>query len=232
LATSSQLPILDADKSSARRLSRRQWIERTLSGVAAGLAFPSLTASHPVYKHLLSASTLDLAEAQAANANWKSEFLGARQVETLAAVAERIVPGSSRAHSARFIDTLLSVDTRENQQRFLTSLAAMEAEAQKRYGHLLKDLAENQQNEILAAASTAESGHEAEAPRGRRRRGSIQGGSGSGQKKDTLRDHFENLKGWVVGAYYSSEVGMRELGWTGDVMFESFPGCEHPGGHA
>lgn len=40
------------------------------------------------------------------------------------------------------------------------------------------------------------------------------------------------MKGWVVGAYYSSEVGMRELGWTGDVMFESFPGCEHPGGHS
>jgi len=232
LATSSQLPILDADKSSARRISRRQWVERTLSGVTAALAFPSLTASHPVHKHLLSASTLDLAEAQATNANWKPEFLGAHQVETLAAVAERIVPGSSRAHSARFINTLLSVDTHENQQRFLTSLAAMEGEAQKRYGHPLKDLAENQQNEILAAASTAGSGHEAEAPRGRRRRGSIQGGSGGEQKKDTLRDHFENMKGWVVGAYYSSEVGMRELGWTGDVMFESFPGCEHPGGHS
>lgn len=151
MATSSQLPILDANKSSARRISRRQWVERTLSGVAAGLAFPSLTASHPIHKHLLSASTLDLAEAQAANANWKPEFLGAHQVESLAAVAERIVPGSFRADSARFIDTLLSVDTHENQQRFLTSLAAMEGEAQKRYGHPLKDLAENQQNEILAA---------------------------------------------------------------------------------
>ena len=47
----------------------------------------------------------------------------------------------------------------------------------------------------------------------------------------TLRDHFDNLKGWISGAYYSSEVGMRELGWTGQVMFESFPGCEHPDGH-
>lgn len=48
----------------------------------------------------------------------------------------------------------------------------------------------------------------------------------------TLRDRFEHLKGWIVGAYYSSEIGMRELGWTGNVFFASFPGCEHPGGHS
>jgi len=47
----------------------------------------------------------------------------------------------------------------------------------------------------------------------------------------TLRDHFEHLKGWIVGAYYSSEIGMRELGWTGNVFYAGFPGCPHPGGH-
>ena len=35
--------------------------------------------------------------------------------------------------------------------------------------------------------------------------------------------------GWmfISGAYYSSEPGMRELGWTGNVMHEKFAGCEH-----
>ena len=47
----------------------------------------------------------------------------------------------------------------------------------------------------------------------------------------TLRDHFDLLKGWIAGAYYSSEIGMRELGWTGNVVFAEFPGCQHPGGH-
>jgi len=28
----------------------------------------------------------------------------------------------------------------------------------------------------------------------------------------TMRDRFENAKGWVSGAFHSSEVGMRELG--------------------
>jgi len=47
-----------------------------------------------------------------------------------------------------------------------------------------------------------------------------------------LRDHFDHLKGWVVGAHYSSEPGMRELGWTGQSFFTSFPDCPHPGKHA
>jgi hypothetical protein len=56
--------------------------------------------------------------------------------------------------------------------------------------------------------------------------------SGSAEKENPrLHGHFENLKGWISGAYYSSEVGMRELGWTGDRVFASFPGCEHTEGH-
>ncbi len=41
----------------------------------------------------------------------------------------------------------------------------------------------------------------------------------------------EHLKGWIVGAYYSSEIGMRELGWIGNGFFPAFPGCDHAAGH-
>jgi hypothetical protein len=51
-------------------------------------------------------------------------------------------------------------------------------------------------------------------------------------RNPTLRDHFENIKTWVRGAYYSSELGMRELGWTGRVFYEKMPACQHPDGHA
>lgn len=42
---------------------------------------------------------------------------------------------------------------------------------------------------------------------------------------------FKNLKTWVSGAYYSSEIGMKELGWTPDRFFPQFPGCEHSEEH-
>lgn len=228
----SALHILNESKSSSRPLNRREWIARMLGGVTAGIAFPGLAAARPVREHLAHAATLELADAQAASANWTPEFLDPFQAQTLAALAERIIPGSSRAQSDRFIDTLLSVDGRETQERFLNSLSAFEAEAMKKFSHSFKDLSEAQQNEILTAASAAESGHPHSAGRRRRRVSLGPPPAASSQELDTLRDHFENLKGWVVGAYYSSEVGMRELGWNGEVMFESYPGCEHPGGHA
>jgi hypothetical protein len=40
------------------------------------------------------------------------------------------------------------------------------------------------------------------------------------------------LKAWIVGAYYSSEQGMRELGWNGNYAFESYPSCDHGDGHS
>jgi gluconate 2-dehydrogenase subunit 3-like protein len=228
----SALQITSESKSRTRPLNRREWIARMLGGMTAGIAFPGLAAAHPVREHLAHASTLDLAEAQVASANWTPEFLDSFQAQTLAALAERIIPGSSRAQSDRFIDTLLSVDKRENQERFVDSLSAFEGEAMKKFRHSFKDLTETEQDEILTTASTMDSGHPHAAGGRRRRRVSLGPPPASGsQEQDTIRDHFENLKGWVVGAYYSSEVGMRELGWNGEVMFESYPGCEHPGGH-
>jgi hypothetical protein len=47
----------------------------------------------------------------------------------------------------------------------------------------------------------------------------------------TLRDQFDLLKGWVVGAYSTSEVSLRELGWDGPAFADEFPGCPHPDGH-
>lgn len=233
MENNSSLPILTDHQSSARALNRREWIARMLGGVTAGIAFPGLGAAHSVRELLADSSALAKADASVAAADWTPEFMDSFQAETLAALAERIIPGSSRAQVARFIDTLLSVDKLENQKRFLNSLAEFESASMKKFGHSYKDLTETQQDEILTMASTADSGHP-RAPGGRRRRRASLGPppAASGQEHETIRDHFDNLKGWVQGAYFSSEVGMRELGWTGEVMFESFPGCDHPGGHA
>lgn len=141
-----------------------------------------------------------------AAADWKPVFLTTQQQETLVALSEAIVPGSRKAQSDRFIDLLLSVDTTAHQKNFADSLAAFETESQKRFGKRFPTLNANEKNALLTEAST-------------------------GEEKSGLRKHFEHLKGWISGAYYSSEAGMRELGWTEDRVFEKFPGCEHPEGH-
>jgi Gluconate 2-dehydrogenase subunit 3 len=222
--TNSKIPVLN--NSPRGGISRREMVQRLFGGAGAVAALPGVLAAHPIHKHLADASVVAAADEKAAAASWAPEFLDAHQNETLIVLAERIVPGSSKAQVNRFVDLLLTVDTPENQKKFLAALSAFEAEALNRHRHPFKDLTEAQQNEILTAASTEKPAH------GRGRGDWIARAAGSGEESfDTLGDYFENLKGWVSGAYYSSEIGMRELGWTGNNFFESFPGCQHPEGH-
>ncbi len=226
----SKLRVLNAGPAARQGLNRREMVQRLLAGAGAGFAFPAVATSHPIHKHLASLSTLDQADAKSSAADWAPEFLDPHQNETLTVLAERIVPGSTKAQVNRFIDLLLTVDTQENQKKFLASLGAFEAEGINRFGKPFKDLTEDQQNQILTVASTEKPGH----PEGSSDSSGLAVPSKESSETETrvtIRDHFENIKGWVSGAYYSSEVGMRELGWTGDVYFDSFPGCEHPEGH-
>lgn len=205
-------------------LGRRAVLQGLLGGVGAGLALPLGAETHPVHQHLADPAKVDRAKAQAKDAAWKPEFLDPHQFATLSALCERILPGSLASGSDRFIDQLLAVDSRGNQGRFLSALGAFEGEARERFGRPWKALTEAQQVEVLTAASILEPG----APRAQGRAPAAKPAPG----QVNLRDHFDHLKGWIVGAHYSSEAGMRELGWTGQAFFASFPDCPHPGKHA
>jgi hypothetical protein len=143
-------------------------------------------------------ATLDRADAAQRAVDWKPLFLNSQQNETLVALSEGIVPGSAKAHVNRFIDLLLSVDSTQNRQKFAASLAAIEGESRKRFGNGFHQLTANEKDELLTSLS----------------------GEGASRK------HFDDVKEWVTLAYYSSEDGMRELGWTENRAFRVFPGCQ------
>jgi len=196
-------------------INRREMVRRLMLAGGAGFALPGIAEGHPIARHLANQGATAKAASAAAKTDGSPAFLDRHQSKTLEVLGERIIPGSSKAQVNRFIDLLLSVDTQDAQKKFIASLSAFEAESLKRFSHAYKDLTVNQQNEILTSASTAKQGEATE-----------------GQPQQiTLRDHFENLKSWISGAYYSSEVGMKELGWTGEVFFTSFPGCQDPEQH-
>lgn len=208
--------------------TRREMIQALAAAVGAGAAVPGVSAQDHIGRHLADVSALEQADAKSKARAYKPEFLDQHQFDTLQSLAERIVPGASRAATTEFIDQLLAVDSREDQRDFLTALGAFEGQALARGGRPWKALGETDQIAILTDASTMTSGKPAER---------------FWTKGDpipvpvapavtlTLRDHFDLLKGWIAGAYYSSEIGMRELGWTGNVVHATFPGCDHPGGH-
>jgi hypothetical protein len=147
---------------------------------------------------------------------------------TLQALCERIVPGSTSAHSDRFLDAVLAVDRRDRAQRFLSALGAIDAEATRRFGKPFKSVSEAQQVEILTAAASGKPSR----PDWIWTPGTpVQPPEPDPNAATNLYDHFNHLKERIAGAYYSSEAGLKELGSTGQMFFASFPDCDHPGGH-
>jgi hypothetical protein len=207
-----------------RQLTRREIVQSLLAGMGALAAWPQLASAHPIFKHLSDAKTLAKADASAAAARWTPEFLNSHQNQTLLLLSERIVPGSSQAHVNRIIDLLLTADTSENRRKFTDSLSAIDVVSRKRFGIVFKSLSADQQEQVLTGLATGKPSVDRDSSRNAIKN-RLQ------QPALTPRDHFDNVKTWVVGSYYSSEVGMRELGWTGDVYFVELPACPHSEGH-
>ena len=213
-------------RSLRRSLTRREWAQRMLAGAGAGLAAPAL-ANARWAEVALPIDTAVGTQTKAA-AEWKPAFFAKPQSQTLVAMAERIVPGSTAALVNRFLDTALSVSAEESQKKFVASLNALEGEALRQFTKSFKELSADKQNSVLTAASTAQSSHPD--------LGNAAPGEGIAHAAQTaapsILDYFEYLKGWISTAYYSSEVGMKELGWTGENFFESLPDCQHQADHS
>jgi len=192
------------DGTAPERISRRELARALLGALTAGIALPSPLNGHPVYRHFLSNALLDAADEHLSSQNSKPLFLSADQLHALDVLSEALVPSSRRAKAAAFIDLLLSADTSDVQHKFLASLSSFELFSQEKYHLPIESLAPTQLNDLLTEFSAPDS---------------------------TQRANFNHLKHWVAGAYYSSEIGMRELGWTPDRVFATFPACTHSDGH-
>ena len=129
-------------------------------------------------------------------ADWKPIFLSEKQDEMLGAVAETMVPGSGAALVNRFVDLLLSVDSADRQKGFVSSLAAVDEVSRSQFQKAFAELSAGEREKVITSLS------------------------------QNHKEAFADLKEWIVEAYYSSEVGMKELGWDGNFAFDKYPTCE------
>jgi len=155
------------------------------------------------------------ASKELARADWKPLFLDDHQNQTLVAFSDILIPetdspGAKAALVNRFLDLVLAAETRDVQRRFLDGLAFLDGESFERYRAAFVYLTPEQQTEVvrlMAYPHTLETWDEGA-------KGEYPG-----------RTHFSNLKDWISRAYYSSEPGMRTLGYTG-VPHGVFEGCK------
>ena len=192
---------------------RRELFRRTLfgaAGLAAGAVPPAAAREFP--------SGYD-ASKELARSDWKPVFLDEHQNETLIVLSDLVIPttdtpGAKEALVNRFIDRLLAAETPENQRAFAESLAYLDGESMARYRAAFRHLPADSQVELLGYIGYPHS------------LGTWGSGSAGGFAGHT---HFTRLKDWISRAFYSSETGMRELGWEGPAHGQ-FEGCAHSEG--
>src|SRR5262249_18774624 len=163
--------IVKEEQARAGWITRREVARRLLAGVAASVT------SHPIWRHLSDEHLR--ARVETATVDRKLHFLTPQQFGSLTAMAEAIVPGSTKAGVARFLDSLLSVENEKSRTAFLQSLDAMDSESHNRFGRNFVTLGASQKDEVLTTVSST---------------------PGTDQNERLLHDAFENLKEWISGA--------------------------------
>ena len=175
------------------RLNRRELFARAAQTLAAAGLAPLAVAAE--------AQT----ESTAASADaWKPQFFTLEQNDALAALGERMVPGSAAAQCSRFIDLMMTVESAAARSQLLDALAAFDREARQRHAESFRALPAEQQDAVLLLASA---------------------------RKSLLHPQFQTVKEWTTAAFWSSREGMRALGGTGRIAWGRYTAaCEAGGG--
>jgi len=198
----------------SRAITRRTALRRVATG--AGVTATTLwlnrldlLAQDPaMHTHVAAAAT-----AQAAAAPFTPKALTPAQLESVATLAELIIPttntpGARAALVDRFVDNILANAQPADKERFLTGLAWMDTRSSALYGKAFAAATPEQQTELLTKLA-APSGQAAEDAPG--------------------VPFFTAIKGMTIAGYYSTKIGLeQELGDDGQLFNPTFVGCTHP----
>jgi gluconate 2-dehydrogenase gamma chain len=152
---------------------------------------------------------------------WKPLFLDEHQNETLIILSDLIIPatdtpGAKEALVNRYIDLVLAAETPDAQRAFLNSLGYLDGESMKRFKSAFRYLSVDDQDLLLHALAYP--------------RNASNWTGEADANPDKGHAHFEALKERIMMAYYSSQIGEKELGWDGAFAHGPYQGCEHPEG--
>ena len=139
-----------------------------------------------------------------------SRFFDAAQMDTLAKLADLIIPptdtpGGAQAGVPGYIDGVVSTE-KEHQQLFRDGLTRLDREAAKLHGKPFRELSEPQQVALLTPLCEA---------------------ADKGDWKVPGARFFKSLKNMTADGYYTSRAGLvDELGYQGNMAMAGFPSCE------
>ncbi len=194
-------------KRKATKLSRREAIKAIAGAAGAAAGFPIVIIAAP----RAIPSLPPAAKASASAITYAPRFFNSHQMETLAALAETILPTDQHSPGARaagvrdYIDEIVADSEQDQKDLWTRGLAAVDKMVEQQYGKKFVDCAQGRLETFLRNISANEI------------------------HPETLEERFfVALKRAVINGYYTSAIGIhKELEYQGNTALSDFPGCQH-----
>lgn len=191
-----------------KKMDRREAIKGVAVGVGAVSSLPILNSlasaqgrQHHVATPIVAGTT---AKAPA--------FFNKHQYATITELASLMIPtdetpGAREAKVNEYIDLIVGESAFEVQRVFLDGLSWLDKTSKERHKKTFVYLAKAQQVAILTEIS---------------------------QIKNPIPQNaiqakfFKAVKDMTIDGFYTSKIGIDELGYVGNTVLDEFPGCTHP----
>lgn len=193
-------------------MSKRSMSRRTVLGLAAGAAATAIPAVDWVFA--VGGDGAIVRAATEGAGDWEPLFFSRDQAETLAVLAEAIIPrtdtpGARDARVHEFIDLELSLLESSAPRRFVAGLEWVDERCKKEHGQPVVKADASEVHALLESISDLHEKHPAELKEGVR--------------------FFKDLKRRTIFAYYTSAEGRIELGLPKGPAMGKYKGCQHSG---
>jgi gluconate 2-dehydrogenase gamma chain len=191
-----------------KKVDRRTAIKGVAVGMGAVSSLPILNnlASAQAHQHHAAAPLVaeTVAKGQA--------FFNKHQYATITELASLIIPtdetpGAREAKVNEYIDLIVGESSLDVQKVFLEGLAWLDKTSKDRHKKNFIDLSTAQQVGLLTEISKIKNPTPHEA---------------------TQEKFFKAIKDMTIDGFYTSKIGIEELGYVGNTVLDEFPGCTHP----
>ena len=186
-------------------ISRRDVLKSLTMGAAATSVLRVIPAKAAEYAHHM------VAAEKAATKVYAPKFFPAHEYKTLQTLCQTIIPadggsgGAIEAGAPEFIDLLTSENT-EYQRQLSGGILWLDSTCSDRYGKAFLDCTPQQQKEILDQIA---------------------------YRNNALTDpsisqgieFFSFLRNITTDGFFTSEIGIKYLGYIGSAFLKDFPGC-------
>ncbi|HEX3106298.1 MAG TPA: gluconate 2-dehydrogenase subunit 3 family protein [Terriglobales bacterium] len=186
-------------------ISRRDVLKSLAMGAAASSVLRTIPAQAAEYAHHM------VAAEKAATKAYAPKFFAAHEYKTLQALCQTIIPadadsgGAIEAGAPEFIDLLTSENT-QYQVKLSGGLMWLDSICSDHYGQVYLDCSPQQQKETLDQIA-------------------YRNNAATDERLSQGVEFFSFLRNMTADGFFTSEIGIKYLGYIGSTFLKEFPGC-------